>query len=1046
MNIVDISIKRPVMITMLLFAFALFGSMAFFTLPMSFFPNVSLPFVSIQTVYPGSGPDIVESQITKIIEDQVSAISGVDSIISYSMDSLSFIHISFKYGTDENIALQHVKDKIDAVISEFPDDAEKPLISKVDITNAIPVMNIIVEGTMDERELYTYSNTIIKDRLSQVSGVGKIELYGGVEREIRIEMDSREIFSKGIQPLHVAEVLRTANTNIPGGNIQYTGQDIPVRFDSEFQSIKELENIDVPTEKGIFKLRQIADIRDGRKTSREKITCFNNINKKRNNSALLLEVVKNPSANTVTVVRDSEKTIREIEEFSDGKIRMTVISEDATFVEDSVKDTISNIILGILLTGLVLFFFLHDLRSTLIVAVAMPFSIISTFLIMKSINLSLNVVSLMGLSSATGTLVANSVVVIENIFRHKERGHSRSVAASNGTKEVIMAVFASTLTNIAVFIPLANVSSIVGSALGNFAYTIVIATVFSIFVSVTLTPLMASRILPETRKKEWRINSFLESMFRKWENYYRNLLSEILKTRKTCAITTAFIIFLFLLSLFAAKNLKFELFPQSDGGKIQINVELAAGADISSTEKLLSGIEKRLESIDEIEIIQTTIGSMGMLDKDVNLARINVFLVPLNRRNRSSKIIASGMIQLLSDIPGADIKVSAVSEIQAGFSTPIDLNLTGDNRIRETAIEVKKTIEKIPGISNLAMTEKDPKPELVIKPDRRKISQNGLSPYAIALSVRSAVEGFTATTLKEDGDEFDIRVSINNTENWNPDDIKNIPVVSSRGIYPLSHYAEVGFKNTSTKLMRVDKNRNVQYTADVLPGYAAGNVMSEIMKSTALMDLPPGYKIQPGMNTEMMNDTIKDLATVFIVAIILVYMLLAAVLESLTQPLFIISTVPLSIIGVVTASLLTGTVINGVAMLGIIMLVGIVVNNAILILDFYNSLRKKGKEAKEALLEACPLKLKPILMSNIAIVLGMLPMAMGIGASGAEIRQPMGVVVIGGILSAMLLTLFLLPSLEYLLSKRKTNSTKKTIENLSPPEIITISLNFIAGF
>ena len=620
MNIIDISLKRPIMISMLLTAFVLFGAMAFFALPMSFFPNISLPFVSIQTIYPGSGPDIVESQITKKIEDQISAISGLDSITSYSMDSLSFIHIAFKYGTDENTAIQEVKDKIDAIIPEFPDDSEKPVVSKVDITNAVPVMSIVVEGTMDERELYTYADTIIKDRLSQVSGVGMIELYGGIEREIRIEMDSGDIFSKGIQPLYIAEVLKTANTNIPGGNIQYTGQDIPVRFDSRFQTIKELEDLDIPSERGIFKLRQIADIKDSSKTTREKITYFNNITKKRNSRVLLLEVIKNPSANTVTVVRDTEKSIKEIEALSCGKIKMKVISEDATFVEDSVKDTISNIILGILLTGLVLFFFLHDLRSTLIVAAAMPFSIISTFLIMKSINLSLNVVSLMGLSSATGTLVANSVVVIENIFRHKETGHSRTVSASKGTKEVIMAIFASTLTNVAVFVPLANVSSIVGSALGNFAYTIVIATVFSIIVSVTLTPLMASRILPDTATKEWRISIYLERLFRRWEYFYRKLLSGILKNRRTSAAAAAFILLLFTVSIFAAKNLKFELFPQSDGGKIQINAELATGADISTTEKLLAKIEKRLESIDEIETIQTTIGSMGMLDKDVNLA------------------------------------------------------------------------------------------------------------------------------------------------------------------------------------------------------------------------------------------------------------------------------------------------------------------------------------------------------------------------------------------------------------------------------------------
>jgi len=1029
MNIVDLSIKRPILILMALLAFFLFGLLSFFTIPISLLPDATIPYVSIQTVYAGASPDIVETQITKKIEDSISSIAELDSITSYSMDSLSFIIVAFKYGKDENLALQEVKDKVDLVAGEFPDDSEKPQMSKVDMATVMPVMNIVLQGDMSPTELYTYASTTVKDRLSQVQGVGSITLSGGNKREIRVELDRFTVYEQEIPLMQINEILAAANIEIPGGNFQYKNRDIPVGMKGQFKSLDEIKNLDVPAKNGIFKLRQLAEVKDSSKTERERTILLDKKEGTRNDNAIVINVIKNPSANTVSVVNGIMKQIDEIEKISAGRLRLKVIKEDATYVKDSVNDTLNNIYLGVLLTGLVLLFFLHDIRSTFIVALAMPFSIISTFLVMKAMGISLNILSLMGLSSATGTLVANSVVVIENIFRHKEMGHSRIDSASKGTKEVLLAVFASTLTNVAVFVPLANMSSIMGSTLSNFAYTIVISTIFSIIVSFTLTPLMASRILPEKVKRETKISLLLEAFFKKWDRVYQWMLACVLKTRWRSAVVVLFTLILFVVSINLASNIQFELLPQTDGGKILVEVELPQGNDLDSTGQLLEEIERRLSEYEEVEAVLTNLGTMGMIDQDVSMAQMNVFLVPRSERIAGIDTLVSKMIRKLSDIPGATIRVSPVSEIQITSSSAINLFLKGgdNNKLQSLAEEIKERMSGIQGVTNVSLSSKSGKLELSFTPDRKRISEDGLSVQSVALTLRSALDGFVATTYKDGSEEYDIRVTMKDSALKNIDDIKNIPVVSRAGVFPLSRYADIHFSESSSKIMRLDKVRSIEITADTLPGYAVGNLLPQIHDSINKMNMPAGYALSEGGTTEMLGDTVKDLAMVFIIAVVLVYMLLAATLESLTQPLFIISTVPLSIIGVVFLCLAMGTIINMTAMLGIVMLVGIVVNNAILMLDYYNQLKQKGYSTHDALLGACPVKLKPILMSNIAIVLGMLPMAMGIGASGAEMRQPMGMVIIGGIISATILTLFLIPALEYLVS-HSSNAEKKIME------------------
>ncbi|GHU64469.1 multidrug ABC transporter [Spirochaetia bacterium] len=1026
MHIVDISIKRPVTILMGVLALLMYGIMAYTSLPVSLLPETKTAIVTVQTVYAGASPQVIETQVTKRIEDQVSSIADVDNITSYSMDSVSVITIMFRDGKDENLAIQEVKDKVEVILSDMPGDIQKPAISKIDIAASIPIMNIILEGNMTATELYNLASTTVRDELAQVSGVGSVEISGGKKREIQVDLEQVAVYERYLPVEQIAALLSRSNIELPGGNIELEEQDIPVRFKGEFASVEQIGDIDIQTQAGTFKLRQLADIRDTETKVRERTVFFDKKAQTRNEGALLIRIQKNPSANTVAVIEAIEKRIPRIEASAGGNIRLKVIQEDASFIRDSVNDTLGNLIMGIILTGLVLLVFLHDWRSTIIITIAMPFSIIATFFVMQIMNISINVLSLMGLSCAVGTLVANSVVVLENIFRYKEQGLSRSESASRGTKEVLMAVLASTVTNVAVFVPLGGMAGAMGQIISHFAYTIVISTIFSIVVSFTVTPLLASRLLPERIKKEGKIGAALERFFALLEKLYAGSLEFLLKRRRRGALVILAVFAIFVLSIMGFGLIEMEMVPKSDSGKIQINAELPQGSSLDMTAQVLSLIEKKIAAYDEVQTILTSLGNMGSMDRDVSVARMEVSLVSKNQRSLSNSVLAAAMMRTLSDVPGADIRVVAPSELTLAQGASVDLIIQGvDNGVlQELGSELKKRVGAIKGVMNIGVNTKSGKDELVFEPYRKQISQDGLTVQSIAVSLRAAVDGMVSTYYRESGEEYNIRVKMKNSAVRDIEDIRNIPIVSAKGIFPLSRYAEIHFESGYNMIMRKDKSRTVEITADLLPGYTQGTVMAEALRTAKEIELPEGYTIRQAGLAESMDDSNAGMAIVFLSAIVLVYMLLAAILENPLQPLFILSTIPLSIIGIAAACLLTGTVLNNIAMIGIVMLVGIVVNNAILLLDYYNQLKNEGAGVRDALIKACPAKLKAILMSNIAIILGMIPMALGIGASLAEMRQPMGIIVSGGIISSTVMTLWLIPCLEFVTKGKQKGGIK----------------------
>jgi len=1026
----DLSIRRPIMMSMFLLVFILFGGLAFWGMPLDLTPDVDIPYVTVQTIYSGAGPEEIEMQLTKKIEDAVSSISQIDQMISYSMEGVSLVIIKFELDKDVDVANQEVKDKVDAILNDLPDDSEDPIVEKINLQE-FPIVDLVLSGDLSPTELWDLADKKLSDRFSQIEGVARAEISGGQEREIQIVLDDKAVFQSNITLQQLSQILSASNLDMPGGHFELSTQEYTVRLEGEFESVQELADQEIPTIGGNRRIRDIADVEDTGIEVRERASYFNNLDKIGSDDVVLISIVKNSEGNTVEIAQAVSEMLPEVEAGLPAGCQLNVVTDKSLFIESTVSDTISNILLGILFTGIVLLIFLHDVRSTIIVALAMPMSIISAFVFMDMAGYTKNILTLMALSTSVGILVANSVVVIENIFRHKRQGKDRKEAASVGTSEVVVAVLASTATNIAVFLPIATMSGMVGQFFEAFALTVTFATVFSLVMSFTLTPMLASLILSEGSKGKWGIGEKIESWIRSMESFYRRLLAAVLKNRKRSAMVLIGGIALFVFTMAFAGGLGFEFAPMMDEGDIRIEVELPLGYNLDETAEELKMIETRVKQDPSVKHILTQIGKISEVDQGTYLATMNIKLIDVNDRSLSTDETASKFVDALSDIPNAMIRVRAVSSMDMGGQSPITFNLMGQD-IDELESYKEQTIELIkdvPGLVNLNTSSRTGKPEISIIPDRKKISDAGLTIYEIAMQLRGALTGLVATQYRDQGEEYDVRVLIEDSSLDTPEQVANLSIFSNGKAYSLSQLADFEFSSGISRVLHIDKYKSVQFTGSPASGVPLGDVTGEIERRVAEIDLPNGYKFDWGGTAEMMNDAIAEMLQALIIALILTYMLLAAILEDLRQPLLVLGTFPLALIGVVGGMLLTGATMNIVSMMAIVMLLGIVVNNAILILDYANTLiREKGMGVRKALLEACPVKLRPILMSSIAVMLGMLPMAMGLGASGREMREPMGIVSIGGLAVSTILTLVVIPALYNLVTKRKETAVTDNIE------------------
>lgn len=1022
MRIADLAVKRPVMMTVIVLVFGIFGFIGFRSLSLNLMPDVKIPFVTIQTIYPGAGPKEIENLVTKKIEDIVATIEGIETMDSYSLDGVSIVIIEFNLNKDIDVAVQEVKDKVDQIANFLPTDAKKPLIQKVDF-RATPVADLVLSGEADPKELYDLADKTIKNRISQIKGVANVTLTGGREREIQIQLDDKVVFENMISLPALMGALAAQNIDLPGGSFDIADQEFSVRVKGQFDTVTAISETQIATPFGMKKIREIANVVDTTKKVKQRAIYFDTDYKIKYDNAIRIGVVKSPDGNVVEVVKSLKDVLPELQKALPPGTELKIVNEQATFVESAVNDTLSNIYLGIILTAVVLFLFLHDWRSTLIAAIMMPTSVISSFMLFQISGLDINLLSLMGISVTIGVLVANAVVIIENIFRYKDMGYKTFDATIKGTNEVFVAVLASTLTNIVVFVPLANLSSIVGQFLRNLALAATFTTIFSLIYSFILTPMLANLLISDKEKKKSKFATFMENVVDNFFiNLYKKSIEFLLKNKIISALTVVgtIVLFIFVLMVFGRK-VAFEFQPEFDQGIITLKVELPIGYNLQATNDVINTIESKLEPIPEINKIVSDIGKSSNIDIGSNLATLTLYLDPKQDRVRTLNELVKDVSERLSDVRNAKISVFKGVTGQGGGS-PVEFYILGQNEyiVQKLADEVFEKLKDTPGLANFEQSTRTGKPEITIIPNRDKLAEVGVNLNELALTTRLAIEGMAQTKFKVRGEEYDITIKMKESDIDAPQKIKDLPIVTRSGIFKISDLAEVRFTPGPTKVLHRNKFLTVKFTGNPAPGFVLGNVTADIEKRLQQIKFPSGYSYAWGGQTKIFKQMMMDLGFAFFLGIILTYLLLAAILESFIQPLYIMFTVPLGLIGVIIIAVASNTALGISGLMGVILLTGIVVNNAILILDLANQLiREEGKHIREALIYSSVVKLKPIMMSNAALALGMLPLALGLGDAGVEIRTPLGIVTIGGIIASTLLTIFVIPALYYIFAREK---------------------------
>ena len=1029
MSLIDTSIRRPVLTTTLILMVAVLGVFSFSKLPVEFFPPIEFPMVTISTVYPGAGSEEIETLVSKPIEEAVGTVKGIKNIESSSQDGISLVMAEFHMGTDIDVAAADILAQINRAKSTLPEDAKDPVVIKFDI-GAMPVMDLTVRSKHPLEDIYIASDKVIKKELEKISEVGSVNIVGGKEREILVKLDREKLRMHSVSILNVIEAISRANLDVPSGHITQERSEYMLRLTGKFQTLNELRNLKVKgLNKDAIPLTSIGKVQDSFKEMRE-LARYNE------EPVVGISIQKRSEANTVKLSEKVRKTIVGLKKrLPDYKIE--VVTDRATFIKGSVSMVKNNITIGIILTALLLFLFLHTFSGTIIATIVMPVAIISTFIPLLAFGFTINFMSLMGIALSVGILVNNSILVLENTYRHLELGNDSKTAASAGTSEIAIAVFSSTMTNIVVFLPIAFMSGIVGQMFRQFALTIAFATLFSLLVSFTLTPMMASVMLRSVGNKENK-TGLLANFFARWDNLfvrfregYRKLLIWSLK-RRTVILLSAGALFIATFLLFPL--IGFEMMPQTDEGYFTVDAELPVGTTLSQTDQTMKQIEQTVFRTPEVKGLYTTLGKVSGTfsgSTGVNIGQLKVELIDREKRKRTTEEVVEALRHQLAKVPGiTTLTIKAVSGMEEGEGeAPIQIQITGENlaELHKLAQRVKQKTEETTGTVDVDLDWRMGKPELVVEPDREKMAKLGITVAQMAQILRSSFEGEVTGTYSDGGEEYDIRVRLDLKDRANPADVGKIILTTSQDkLIPLSEVAQISRVAGPTRIARKNYQRMIKVSSFIGRG-SLGKVVQEIKRSIKDISLPAGYNIHYGGEVEWMEESFRDLFIALILAVVLTYLILAGILESFLQPFIIMLTLPLALIGIFWTLFLTGKTISILTLMAMVMLVGLVVNNAILLLDYIKVLRSSGKGRDEAILEACPIRLRPIVMANLSTIIAMIPLALGFGFAGA-MRSPMALVIIGGIIASGGLALLIIPVV-YTLFDDLISKVKKRVKS-----------------
>lgn len=1023
MKISDISIKRPVFATMMIGALLVLGLSSFSGLSVEMWPSVEFPFVVVQTVYPGASAETIETEVTKEIEEAVNQISGIRHITSKSQEGYTFTFIEFELSVDGAVATQDVREKVAGIRGSLPDDIEEPIISQFDMESH-GVMDITVAGSRTQREITQLTKDRIKPRLEAVSGVGSVDLIGGKEREIQIALNPQQMEAYQVSVDDIRNAVMTSNLEIPGGRVDESAREYVVRVKGKLTQVDQFNSLVVKNHDGSpVYLTDVAQVRDT-------IVEQRSLSRYNGEAAVAMRIINQSGANIVDLADGVKAEIAKLKAELPPDVAITIVNDNSVYIKDSIHEILFNIIFGTLLAVLVIFLFLLDVRPTYITGLSIPISIIATFTIMKFLGFTLNFMTLLGLSLAVGILIDDSIVVVENIYRKIQEGMTPFEAAFSGTAEIGLAVSATTFTIMVVFLPVAFMEGIIGRFFYQFGMTVAFAVLISLFVAFSLVPMLTSRhkmpredvdsLDPAKAKGLWKLWLRIRRPLNVWNKgfdalkpAYIKLLGASLRHR-FLVVAVATVSFVLALGIMFGGFLGLEFQAKTDQGKLYVSGVTPPGTTLQETSDRFAQLEKAIKSMD---VVVGTFVTIGGSNNPVTDGQLLVVLTDAQTRDISAQELVDSARVLISSVPG--IKTSIATEpSEGGSSKPIELSIRGEDRdeLTRLAHRMQGIMKETPGTIDVDNTLEEGKPEMQISVDRQLADDLGLNVYSISQTIRSLVEGEVVSKYKEGDQDYDVRIRLDERFRDSEEEVGRILVASKKEIkgvktflVPIDRVASINKASSIGEYSRFDRRPEVRVNANPAFGYFAGTLTNEVIaRVDSTMQFPPGYSYAPVGEQEIMNESFQNISKALLLAVIFIYLLLASQYESFFDPFSIMLSLPLSLIGAILGLWVWGSSINIMTLIGIVMLMGLVTKNAILLIDFVKQRRAAGLDRTKAVLEAGPIRLRPILMTTLATVFGMLPLALGLGP-GAELRAPMARAVIGGMISSTLLTLVVVP-------------------------------------
>lgn len=1023
MSVTRTSVKRPLTIIMVFLVVMMFGGIGYMKMPANLMPDIEIPVVLVMTTWPGAGPEDIDDQISEPIEKSLSGISKVKTTVSQSSEGVSMVVAQFDYGTDVDEKLNDVRTKIDGVKMTLPDDVESPSILKMDM-NAQAIAQIVVNGDGSTDDIMKYAEDTVQIKLESVDGITSADINGGEKTQINVTADPAVLSNYGVSLDTIKGLLSAANKSYPYGSITQGEDKIVIRGVDKIENIEDIRSIQVPVSGGeTVNLDKICDVEYGvvEKTS---------VYRYNGQESLVMDIQKQQDSNTVQVMKNVNKIVEQLNS-ENPQYNLKIVNDTSEYISTSIKDVMNNLVLSAVIAFFVILLFLKSGRASFVVAVSIPTSIVGAIAVLYFTGETLNMVTLSSLVIAVGMVVDNATVVIENIFKYRQNDAlPLDEAAIQGTQTVSNAVLASTLTTVAIFLPILFTEGFTKIMFGSLAKTLIFALTLSLIVAITLVPSIFVKL--SGGKNAAKMKEKESPIFDKVSEIYKKLITVSLK-HKTVVVLISIGMFIGSIILGFSGAIGMDFMSTGDEGMLSISITLPEGLDLEPSDYYVSMAEEKIADIPEIETMVTSFGTgSGMSSLMSSGASINLDLVSSKERDKSTDEIEQEVIERLKVIPDCEINVSQSSSMSMGGSGEVQVDIKGPDLdvLEEIANQAKANVEKIPGFRNVETSLSDANQEAQFKIDKRKATLYGINTASVASTLRTAISGSDTSTVTIDGYDYNVNLKFKDSSIDSVDDIGQIKIKSATGQeFPLSAFADIKMSEGLKSVSRTDGDYSISITAKA-DGLDTNSASAKAVAAVNQVDMPRDYGIDVGGTAEMMNESMSGLVFSMIIALILVYMVMVAQFESFNKPFIIMFSIPFAFVGVVLALVISRTTLNVVGMLGAILLVGIVVNNGIVLIDYIGQLRESEFDGtlEELVAKGSAARLRPVLMTTLTTIVGMIPSALAFGEGGA-MMQPLAIVIIGGLTVSTLVTLVLIPTL-YLIFDRIENSFKKKIRKI----------------